>query len=148
MPLRQVYPRGDLVTLQDAMDRLFEDSSLLPTRRWADQPRERSYRLPLDVYSTSEEIVLTASLPGLTPEEVNISINGDRLTVEGELRAPLENVEYVFRERPYGKFTRVLTLNVPIDVNKVEAEYENGILTLVLPKAEESKPKVIKVSSN
>jgi HSP20 family protein len=99
----------------------------------------------LDVYSTAEEIVLTATLPGLTTDEVSITIDGDRLSIEGELRAPLENVDYIFRERPYGRFSRVLTLNIPIDAEKAEAEFENGVLTLTLPKAEESKPKVIKV---
>jgi len=147
MPLTRVYPRGDLLTLHDAVDRLFENSFVRSSQAWDDEPRQRVYRLPLDVYSTAEEIVLTASLPGLTPDEVSISVDGDRLTIEGELRAPLENVDYIFRERPYGKFTRVLTLNVPIDADKAEAEFENGVLTLVLPKAEESKPKVIKVSS-
>ena len=106
-----------------------------------------THRLPLDVYSTAEEIVLTASVPGLTPDEIGINIDGDRLTIEGELRAPLENVDYIFRERTYGKFTRVLTLNVAVDAEKAEAEFENGVLTLILPKAEASKPKMIKVSA-
>ena len=110
-------------------------------------PRHAVHRLPLDVYSTAGEIVLTASVPGLTPDEISNAIDGNRLTIEGELRAPLDNVDYIFRERPYGKFSRVLTLNVPIDAEKAEAEFENGVLTLILPKAEESKPKMIKVST-
>jgi HSP20 family protein len=102
-------------------------------------------RLPLDVYTTPEEIVIVASLPGLTPEEVDITIDGDRLTIQGELRPPLENVDYLFQERLYGPFSRTLTLNVPIDEDEAEAVFENGVLTLTLPKAEESKPKSIEV---
>jgi HSP20 family protein len=102
-------------------------------------------RLPLDVYTTPEEIVIVASLPGLTPDEVDITIDGDRLAIRGELRPPLENVDYLFQERAYGPFSRTLTLNVPVNTNQAEAIFENGVLTLTLPKAEESKPKTIEV---
>ena len=112
---------------------------------WDEGAAERQYQLPLDVYTTSEEIVIAASLPGLAPDEVDISVDGDVLTIRGELRAPLENVDYVFQERPYGTFTRKLTLNVPVEADKAEAVFENGVLTLTLPKAEETKPKTIKV---
>jgi HSP20 family protein len=101
--------------------------------------------LPLDVFTTPEEIVIVASLPGLTPDEVNIVINGDRLTIRGELRPPLENVDYLFQERAYGPFSRTLTLNVPVNTEQAEAAFENGVLTLTLPKAEESKRKTIEV---
>ncbi|MCJ7737895.1 MAG: Hsp20/alpha crystallin family protein [Anaerolineae bacterium] len=101
---------------------------------WEEEPRQAAYRLPLDVHSTSDEIVLAASVPGLTPDKIGIAIDGERLTIEGELRAPSENVDYMFRERPYGKFTRGLTLNVPIDIEKAEAEFENGVLTIILPR--------------
>jgi HSP20 family protein len=81
----------------------------------------------------------------LTPDEVDIAIEGDRLTIRGELRAPLENVNYLFQERAYGAFSRTLTLNVPVEAEDAEAVFENGVLTLTLPKAEETKPKVVKV---
>jgi HSP20 family protein len=99
----------------------------------------------LDVYTTPEEIVIVSSLPGLTPDEVDITIDSDRLTIRGELRPPLENVDYLFQERAYGPFSRALTLNVPVNTEQAEAMFENGVLTLTLPKAEESKPKTIEV---
>lgn len=137
----------DVMTLRDAMDRLFEESFVSPRQRqFEGSTSERKLRLPLDVYTTPEEIVIMASLPGLTPEEVDISLDGDTLTIRGELRPPLGNVDYVFQERAYGPFTRTLTLNVPVEVEKAEAVFENGVLTLTLPKAEETKPKVIKVN--
>jgi HSP20 family protein len=138
-------PWREMMTLREATDRLLEDSLVRPTRSWGDGSVEQPFRLPLDVYTTPEEIVIVASLPGLTPDEVDIAIEGDSLTVRGKLRAPLENVEYLSQERPYGALSRTLTLNVPIDADKAEAVFENGVLTLTLPKAEETKPKVIKV---
>ncbi len=140
-------PWRDPMTLREATNQLFEDSFVRPRRRWGDGTPESPFQLPLDVYTTPEEIVLTASLPGLTPDEVDISIDGDVLTIRGDMRAPLENVDYLFQERSYGSFSRRLTLNVPVKADKAEAHFENGVLTLTLPKAEEVKPKVIKVKS-
>jgi HSP20 family protein len=133
------------MTLREATNRLLEDSFVRPRRGWGEGTAEQPYQLPLDVYTTPEEIVVAASLPGLTSDEVDISLEGDSLTIRGQLRAPLENVDYLFRERPYGTFARTLTLNVPVAADKAEATFENGVLTLTLPKAEETKPKVIKV---
>jgi HSP20 family protein len=133
------------MSLRDAMDRLFEESFVRPSRRGEETRTRRYLRLPLDVYTTPDEIVIEASLPGLTPEEVDITVDGDRLTIKGELRPPLENVDYLFKERPYGAFSRTLTLNVPVEADRAEAVFENGVLTLTLPKAEETKPKAIEV---
>ncbi|MBN1815182.1 MAG: Hsp20/alpha crystallin family protein [Anaerolineae bacterium] len=140
-------PWRDTMTLREATDRLLEDSFVRPRRQWGEGTQERPFNLPLDVYTTPDEIVITASLPGLAPDDVDISIDGDVLTIRGELRGPLENVDYLFQERTCGTFARRLTLNVPVQANKAEAVFEHGVLTLTLPKAEETKPKVIKVKS-
>ena len=136
-------PARELVRLSDAMDRMMEDN-------WA-QPftgrREREFRLPLDVYTTPSEVVITANVPGLKPDEVEITLENDTLSINGEFKAPMENVDYIFQERPYGKFTRALTINVPVDAEKVEATFENGVLTITLPKSEAARPKVIKVEA-
>jgi HSP20 family protein len=145
MTVTRWSPLREMMSLRDAMDQLFEESYVHPRRTWGEEPRERTYRLPLDVYTTPEEIVLVASLPGLAPDEVDITIEGDALTIRGELRPPLENVDYLFQERPYGALSRTLTLNVPVQTDNAEASFENGVLTLTLPKAEETKPKVIKI---
>ena len=137
-------PWREARTLRQAMDELFEDSFVRP-REGQLERTERRLRLPLDVYTTPEEIVIIASLPGLTPEEVDVTIDDDRLTIRGELRPPLQNVDYLFQERAYGPFSRTLTLNVPVETDAAEAVFENGVLTLTLPKAEESKPKSIEV---
>jgi HSP20 family protein len=138
-------PFREAVTLREAMDRLFEDS-YVPARRQAEQ-REQVWRLPLDAYITSEEIVVVANMPGVKPEHVEITIEGDTLTIKGERPAPLENVDYVLQERTYGKFQRTLNINIPVDANKAQAKFEDGLLTLVVPKAEAVKPKTIQVMS-
>mgnify|MGYP001152391133 CR=1 FL=1 len=138
-------PFREMRSLREAMDELLEESFVRPREGRMERRPERQLRLPLDVYATSEEIVIVASLPGLTPDEVDITIEDDRLTIRGELRRPLENVDYLFQERPYGTFSRTLTLNVPINTDEAEAVFENGVLTLTLPKAEETKPKTIEV---
>jgi HSP20 family protein len=136
-------PARDMVRLSDAMDRMFEDAWTRPVPARA----EREARLPLDVYTTPSEIVLTANVPGLKPDEVEITLEGDTLSIHGEFKAPMENVEYVFQERSFGKFSRTLTINVPVDVNKVEATFDSGVLTITLPKAEAARPKTIKVEA-
>jgi len=136
-------PMRDLVSLREVMDRLVEESFVRPG--WVSA--ERRNRLPLDVYSTSEELVIIASVPGVDAEDVDISIEGDNLHIKVDYKAPLENVDYIFQERPGGTFERTLTLNVPVQADKAEAVFEKGVLTLTVPKAEEIKPKVIKVTA-
>lgn len=145
MSITNREPWREMRTLREAMDELLQESFVRPGQRRMERPQEPRMRLPLDVYATPEEIVIVASLPGLTPEEVDITLDGDRLAIQGELRPPLENVDYLFQERLYGPFSRTLTLNVPINEDEAEAVFENGVLTLTLPKAEESKPKSIEV---
>lgn len=142
-----ISPLREIMTLREAMDRLFEEPFFRPWGMWRRGTPEEPLRLPVDVYTTPEEIVIVASVPGLLPEEVDVSIQGDTLTIRGELRPPLDNVQYLFQERPYGPFTRSLVLNVPVDVDKAEVTLENGVLTITLPKAEEIKPKTIKVKA-
>jgi HSP20 family protein len=141
-------PFREAVTLREAMDRLFEDS-YVPARRQAERltEREQVWRLPLDAYITAEEIVILANMPGVKPEHVEITIEGDTLTIKGERPAPIENVDYVLQERTYGKFQRTLNINIPVDANKAEAKFEDGLLTLVVPKTEAVKPKTIAVMS-
>ena len=106
---------------------------------------ERVMRLALDAYTTDDEIVITAAVPGMEPEDIEITMEGDTLTIEGTFPKPLENVDYLFRERPRGRFSRSLTVNAPILVEEAEAKFDKGVLRLVLPKAPEARPKVISI---
>jgi HSP20 family protein len=135
-------PRRELVSLREAMDRLFEEGlAERPVRGHGEA------RLPIDVYTTPSEIILRAPVPGVPPEDVEVTVEGDTLTIRAEVPGPLENVEYIFQECPCGRFSRVLTLNVPIDVDNIEATFEHGLLTLVLPKVTPAKPKTIKIQT-
>jgi HSP20 family protein len=139
-------PFREAVTLREAMDRLFEDS-FIPARRRAAEEREQGFTLPLDAYVTPDEIIIQANMPGIKPEGVEITIEGDTLTIKGERPAPIENANYVLQERAYGKFQRTLNINVAVDADKAEAKFENGLLTLTIPKAAAIKPKTISVVS-
>lgn len=141
-------PRREFVSLRDAMDRLFDESLVQPS--WTALARQPemgagTWRLPLDVYATPAEFVITASVPGVSPENVEITFEGDALTLRGEFPAGLENVEYLVRERRQGRFSRSLSFNVPVNPDAIEATFEHGLLTVIVPKAEEVKPKTIKV---
>jgi HSP20 family protein len=138
-------PFRDLVSLRDAMDRLFEDSFVRPSGRML-APTEGA-ALAVDVYETDDDLVVKAALPGIDPDDVDISVTGDTLTIKGETKAEEEVKEenYVYRERRFGAYSRSLTLPVRVKADKAEAEYEDGVLTLRLPKVEEAKPKSIQV---
>jgi HSP20 family protein len=140
-------PFREAVTLREAMDRLFEDSFVSGQRGQQPHQPNGAFRLPIDAYVTAGEIVIVANMPGVKPEDVEITLEGDTLTIKGERPAPLANVDYVLQERTFGSFQRTLNINVPIDANRAEAHYEYGILTLTVPKAEAARPKTIQVVS-
>ena len=134
----------DFLSLRQAMDRLFEESFVRPP--WRFEPA-RVIRPPLDIYTTDEDVVILMALPGVKPDEVDITVEGDTVTIRGELKQPIENVDYVVQERATGPFRRVVTLNVPVQADKAEASFRDGVLTLTLPKAEEIRPRTIKVQT-
>ena len=140
-------PFRDLISLREAMDRLFEESFVRPSvGRLAPAGMGA---LAVDVYETDDAVVVKSAIPGIKPEDIDISITGDTLTIKGETRVEEEVNEenYIRRERRYGSFCRSLALPLPVVTEKAEAEFENGVLTLTLPKAEEVKPKAIEVKS-
>jgi len=93
--------------------------------------------------------VISALLPGITADDLNVQVQNDVLTIQGEMKLSREdNENYLRQERPSGKFFRSFELPDAVDANKVEASLTNGVLTLRLPKAEEARPRSIKISSN
>ena len=140
------------LTLRDAMDRLFDESFTLPMRgrlgRWGREREDRVYQLPVDAYTTDDAVVIEASIPGVDPDKVDITIDGDVVTISAEIPSPpAEGRNYAISERLCGTLRRSLNLNVPVEAGKAEAGFENGVLTLRLPKSEEIKPKKITVQS-
>jgi HSP20 family protein len=148
----QRYPQTDLsvafdrlTNMRDELDRVFESSlgsffrPLGSLNRW---------NPAVDVYQDNDQFTVYAELPGLKKEEIEIALNGDTLTIGGE-RKHEEKADQGFRsERYFGRFQRSLTLPVPVNSEKVNATYKDGILKVVLPKAEEAKRKQIPVSLN
>jgi HSP20 family protein len=145
MSISRWEPFKEMLTLREAMDRLFEDSIVRPSRTGADGG-VGTY-LPLDIYTTKEAVVIRASVPGVKPGEVEITIEGDTVSIRGEIKAPQEEGTFMLQEQRYGPFARSIQLALPVQADKAEAQFENGVLTLTIPKAEEIKPKVIKVKS-
>ncbi len=101
----------------------------------------------IDVIENNDNFVLTAELPGINKEDLNIEFEKGVLRISGERKQPSidENANYLRNERVYGKFSREFNVNVPIETGNIAAAYKNGILTLTLPKAAEAKPKSIKI---
>jgi HSP20 family protein len=103
--------------------------------------------LPLDVSENENEFVIRASLPGVKPDDVQITVHGDTLTISGESKADEEKKgeRWHLRERRFGGFQRSLSLATPVSSEKAQATFEHGVLTLILPKSEQAKPRQIKI---
>jgi HSP20 family protein len=142
--LQRFEPLREMVSLRDAMNSLFQESFVRPAGLLGEGPS----MLPLDITENENEFIVKASLPGVKPEDVQITAQGDTLTIRGEVKEEQEKKDerYHLRERRVGQFMRTVTLTTPISADKAQATFENGVLTLILTKAEEAKPKQIKVN--
>ncbi|KPK24717.1 MAG: hypothetical protein AMJ70_01050 [Dehalococcoidia bacterium SG8_51_3] len=138
MAIERWQPFSELMSLRQAMDKLFQDSYVRPSRGLAafgEAPAPA-----LDVYQTPNELVA---------EDVTIDISGEMLTIKGETKAEQEikKEDYLYQERRYGAFSRSVILPSGLKTDKCEATMEDGVLTLSIPKAEQAKPKAIKVKA-
>src|SRR5574341_913616 len=140
-------PMREMVTLREAMDRLFDDAFTRPfglRDGWG-----ISGAPAIDMYQTDDEVVVKAALPGVKADEVQINVTGDLLTIKGERKEESETKEknYHIREQRWGSFERSVALPTAVVSDKAKAEFENGVLTVTLSKAEEVKPKMITVKA-
>ncbi len=137
-------PFEDLLALQRGLGRRRRRASLWPSE-FAPLSRE----MTLDAYETRDEIVFTAVVPGVKPKDIEVTIAHGVLTIKGEIKAEeeVEERDYIRRERRYGKFCRTMTLPKEVNTDKAQAEFEDGILKLTLPKAEAAKAKSIKIKT-
>jgi HSP20 family protein len=140
-------PFDEMVSLRDAVNRLFEDSFIRPGA-WPLPFDGDDFSAPADVIETKDSVVVKLSVPGVKPEDIDISAAGDALTIKGELKSEeqFEEGRYIRKERRFGSFQRTFSLPASVASDKARAEFENGVLTLTLPKAETAKPKSIKVT--
>ena len=140
-------PLRDFMTLRDSMDRLFEDRWVSPGN-WLTWSLGANY-LPIDVYETSDDIVVRAIVSGAGPDGIDIQFQGGVLTLRAkaeELDLP-EAATWLVHEVTPGEYIRQITLPRAIDADRARTTFENGVLTLTLPKTEDAKPKQIKVGS-
>ena len=138
-------PVREMMTLREAMDRLFDDAFTRPVNL-----RDGGWSAPaIDMYQTDDEVVVRAALPGFNADEVQINVTGDVLTLRGESKQQEEKKErsWHIREHRWGSFERSVALPTEVTADKAVADFENGILTITLPKAEEVKPKTITVKA-
>mgnify|MGYP003573896616 CR=1 FL=1 len=140
-------PMQDMMSLRNEMNRLFEQAfEDMPLSQW--QP-STNWGLAVDVSENDEAFVVTASVPGVNPDDIEITISDNVLTIKGEFKVDetVEDEKYHLRERRYGSFGRSLTLPVAVNAEDVDANYENGVLRLEVPKAEEVKPRRIQIQT-
>ena len=140
-------PRNELTTLRDAIDKLFDDSFVRPgVFGLSTGP---SALVPVDVYETGDTLVVKVSAPGVKPEDIDVTVTGELLTIKGEFKSEetTEKRQYLLNERRCGSFCRQVTLPMGVNADKVSATYESGVLVLEMPKAESAKSKSIKIKA-
>jgi HSP20 family protein len=145
--IRRTSPFGDVLSLRQAMDHLFEESFIRPRNlvAFGDQI------VPIDVYATPDHLVVEAALPGLRPEQVDVTLTGNALTISGSTEQPAAtngeaNAGYLYQEIRRGSFSRSISLPADIETEGATATFENGLLRLSIPKAERTKPRRITVA--
>jgi HSP20 family protein len=144
MAIQRFEPLREMISLRDAMNSLFQESFVRPGSLMG----EGAAMLPLDLAENENEFIVKASMPGVKPEDVQITAHGDTLTIRASVKEEQEKKDehYYLRERRLGEFQRTVTLSTPISADEAQSQFENGVLSLILPKLEAAKPKQIKVN--
>jgi HSP20 family protein len=137
-------PVREMMTLREAMDRLLDDAFTRPISLSGG-----SVLPAIDLYQDDDEVVVKAALPGLKADDVQISITADVLTLRGEFKQQTEQKKttYHIREQRFGAFERTVMLPMDVQSDKAKADFENGVLTVTLPKAETVKPRTISIKA-
>jgi HSP20 family protein len=146
--VRRTSPLGELVSLRQAMDRLFEDSFVRP-RTWAFGGSFDGYSFPVDVTNGSDSITVEASLPGFKPDDVEITVENGVLSITAEMREERREGEgeTLVQEIRRGRVSRTIALPTGIEADKATASFEDGVLKLQIPKAEAVKPRQIRINA-
>ncbi len=139
-------PFREMMSLRSMMDRMFDNSFINAPSSWF---QSGNWDLALDVAETDDKFMVKASLPGINPDDLEVTYNANVLTIKGEVKEEEEKEDkrYHLRERRYGAFSRSISLPSSVNAEKIKASYESGVLTLELPKAEEAKAKRIQIQS-
>jgi HSP20 family protein len=138
-------PFRNISGLQEQVNRLFESS----LRGRTDESALTTWAPNVDIYETENELVLKADLPEVTEKDIDIHVENNMLTVRGERKfeQKVKEENYLRVERSYGAFSRSFSLPNTVDTEAIKAEYKNGVLTVIMPKRAESKPKQVKITT-
>ncbi len=140
--LSRWQPVHEMMTLREAMDRLFDEAFTRPISATG------GLEMPsIDMYQTDHDLVVKAALPGINPDDVNISVSADVLTLKGDYKQEdeVKDAQYHIREHRHGMFERSIMLPASIQPDKARAEFDKGILTITLPKTEMVKTKTVNI---
>lgn len=145
MTLIRFDPFRDIATLQDRLNRYFSE----PTRTFSEDASLGTWMPAVDIFEKEDNVVLRAELPGMQEKDINVHVENGILTLRGERKRDTEvsNESFHRAERYYGTFTRTFALPTTVDVQKIRALYKDGLLEVVLPKAEAAKPKRIEIKT-
>jgi HSP20 family protein len=138
-------PYADMTSFRRSMDRWFDDAFARPlTWRLFDG---EGLSAKIDVHQDDDNLYVTASLPGVKPEDVDVTVTGQVLSISGELKGEedVDGDQYIYRERRFGRFSRQIELPVRIMADQAKAAFDNGLLKLTFPKAEDVKPRQIEI---
>jgi HSP20 family protein len=144
--IAHIQPFRGLSTLQGQFNRLFSDSF----RNQADESALTTWAPAVDIYETPNELVVKADLPDVNEQDIDVRVENNLLTIRGERKfeKSVSEDNYLRVERTYGAFSRSFSLPNTVNAEAIGAEYKNGVLTVTLPKREESKPRQVKVTVN
>jgi len=144
-----MYRRYRIPTVWRELNRLQRDMDRMLSTGYPSYLRSAPSFPALNIWSNEDELIITAEVPGINPEDLDLSVVGDNLTLKGERKAEEmdENARYHRQERGYGSFSRTVQLPFPVDIDKVDANFTNGVLEITMPRAEADKPRKIAVKS-
>jgi HSP20 family protein len=149
MSISRYDPLHDALSLRRAMDQLFEQSFIRP-RGMFGLLEEESAIVPMDVCETDQGYEVCMALPGVKPDDIEVTVQQNMLTTKGQVSSPVEEAErrnWTMREIPTGTFRRSITFDRPVDVDNIRTRFENGVLAVSLPVSQAAVPKRISLSS-
>ncbi len=140
------YPVRDAVSMRDAVNSLLQETFVQPNGAWVERGAA-TFALPLDITEAENDFEVKASLPGIKLEDVQTTLLGDTLTIRAESKVEEQNGHnWLLRERRSGSFQRSVSMGTPINADMASAKFENGVLTLTLPKSDQARPKQINIA--
>src|SRR5437763_1596081 len=146
MNLIRFNPFAEVTSLRDQINRLFDEASMPRGEGREGTGATRVWGPLVDIYETEDEVLVRMAVPGVDKDRIDVQLTGETLAVRGErLFERREGENAIHLERPHGQFIRSFTIGVPVQTDRVQASYRDGVLTITLPKADEIKPRKVQI---